>query len=190
MQEDVTEKIQKFVNRLSKLINVQSPAQIKKVNSDGTVNVEVFRNDEIENQLVIGIKIKHLESGRGFIHLGVAEGDFGVVRYFDTSIDDYIEGITEYNYDDRIHDSNDACFELGFVPNPSSYIYPSGEVTIGSKTGSALITINGDNINIVGGSVNLGGSGGAFVLTENSTITDGEGRTCTITSNTTKTKAI
>jgi len=158
MQEDITEKIQKFVNRLSSLINVQSPAQIKKVNADGTVNVLVFRNDELENQLLIGIKIKHIESGRGFIHLGVAEGDFGVVRYFDTNIDDYIEGISEYNYDDRIHDSNDACFELGFIPNPSSYIFPSGEITIGSKTGTALITINGNNINIKGGNIQISGS--------------------------------
>lgn len=38
--------------------------------------------------------------------------------------------------------------------------------------------------------VNLGDEGGAFVLTENSTIKDGEGRVCTITSNTTKTKAV
>lgn len=38
--------------------------------------------------------------------------------------------------------------------------------------------------------INLGGEGGAFVLTENSTILDGESRECTITSNTTKTKAV
>ena len=38
--------------------------------------------------------------------------------------------------------------------------------------------------------VNLGDEGGAFVLTENSVIKDGEGRVCTITSNTTKTKAV
>ena len=38
--------------------------------------------------------------------------------------------------------------------------------------------------------VNLGGDGGAFVLTENSQIMDGENRPCTITSNTTKTKAV
>ena len=38
--------------------------------------------------------------------------------------------------------------------------------------------------------VNLGDEGGAFVLTKNSTIKDGEGRVCTITSNTTKTKAV
>lgn len=158
MLENITEKLQNFVNYLRSSINCQCPAQIKKVNEDGTVNVLVFRNDEIENQLLIGIKIKHLESGRAFIHLGVSEGDYGVVRYFDTSINDYIDGETAYNFDDRQHNSNDGCFELGFIPNPSSYIFPPGEITIGSKTGSAIITVDGENISICGGFVKIFGS--------------------------------
>ena len=168
MLEDISEKILNFVEYIKNSVNCQCPAQIKSVNEDGTVNIIAFRNDEIDNQLIVGVKIKHLESSRGFIHLGVAEGDYGVVRYFDTSIDDYIEGITEYNYDDRNHNTNDACFELGFVPNPSSYIFPSGEVTIGSKTGSALITVNGSDINIKGGNISI--NGGNVTIEGNTTI--------------------
>ena len=158
MLEDISEKISNFVEYIKNAVNCQCPAQINKVNDDKTVDIIVFRNDEIENQLIPHVKIKHLESARGFVHLGVAEGDYGVVKYFDTSIEDYKEGKTEYNYDTRSHDTNDACFELGFTPNPSSYIFPNGEVTIGSKTGSALITINGDNINITGGNVTISGN--------------------------------
>lgn len=57
---------------------------------------------------------------------------------------------------------------------------------VGSKL---AINVSGD-ATITAASVNLGGAGGAFVLTENSEIKDGEGRICTITSNTTKTKAV
>lgn len=171
MQEDITEKLQNFVNYLRSSINCQCPAQIKKVNEDGTVNILVFRNDSIENQLLVGIKIKHLESGRAFIHLGVSEGDYGVVRYFDTSINDYIDGETAYNFDDRQHNSNDGCFELGFIPNPSTYIFPPGEITIGSKTGSALISIDNEIIKISGGNVQISG---ATVNIGEQTIIDGK----------------
>ena len=43
---------------------------------------------------------------------------------------------------------------------------------------------------ITAATVNLGGEGGAFVLTENSTIKDSQGGDCVITSNTSKTKAV
>ena len=44
------EKIADFVEFIKNAVNCQSHAKIKKINSDGTVNVEVYRNDEIENQ--------------------------------------------------------------------------------------------------------------------------------------------
>lgn len=158
MIENISDKIHNLIEYIRNSINCQCPAQIKKVNDDESVDVLVFRNDEIENQLIPHVKIKHLESARAFVHLGVAEGDYGVIKYFDTSIEDYLDGQLGYNYDTRCHDTNDACFELGFIPNPSSYIYPEGEITIGSKTGSALITVNGDNINITGGNVTISGN--------------------------------
>ena len=61
--EDITEKIKKFVEKIKNSINCQCPAQISKVNEDGTVDVIVFRNDEIENQLIPCVKIKYPESG-------------------------------------------------------------------------------------------------------------------------------
>lgn len=148
--EDITEKLLKFVEAIKNSVNCQCPAQIKKVNEDGTVDIVVFRNDEIENQLLPHVKIKHTETGRAFIQLGVLEGDYGVVRYFDTNVQDYLEGQEGYNFDNRSHNTNDACFELGFIPNPSSYVYPSGKnIAIGNKDGSALLTVDAEgNINI------------------------------------------
>lgn len=171
MIEDISEKVLRFVEYIKNSVNCQCPAQIDKVNEDGTVDIIVFRNDEIDNAKIPHVKIKHPESGRAFICLGVAEGDYGVVRYFDRNIQDYLDGQVGYNYDTRNHDTNDACFELGFIPNPLSYIFPSGEVTIGSKTGSALITINGDNINIKGGNISINGSN---VTIDGDTTIDGK----------------
>lgn len=179
--EDITEKIKKFVETIKNSINCQCPAQISKVNEDGTVDVIVFRNDEIENQLIPSVKIKYPESGRAFIQLGVAEGDYGVVRYFDTNIQDYLDGQDGYNYDSRTHNTNDACFELGFIPNPSSFIYPSGSnITIGNKDGSALLTVDANGIiNIIGATVNIAGNSainieGGSVTIGSSTTIDGK----------------
>ena len=158
--EDISEKVLRFVEAIKNSINCQCPAQINKVNEDGTVDIIVFRNDELENQLIPHVKIKHPESGRAFIQLGVAQGDYGVVRYFDTNVQDYLDGQSGYNYDTRNHDTNDACFELGFIPNPSTYIYPAGSnITMGNKDGSALLTFDANGtINVISATVNIAGN--------------------------------
>ena len=191
-EKNINEQLEEFIEHIKNSINCQLPAKVVSVNSDGTVDLEVFRNDEIANQKLISIKIKHIESGKAFIFLGVSVGDYGIVRFFDTSIQDYIQGNADYNYDDRTHNSNDASFELGFIPNPSSYTFPTGhDLVIGTKDGKCLITIDtGGNIVIEGAtSIKLGSGASNKVLTEGSVITDSLGAPCTITSNTTKTYA-
>ena len=118
------------------------------------------------------MKIKHSETGRAFIQLGVLEGDYGVVRYFDTNVQDYLDGQVGYNYDNRSHNTNDACFELGFIPNPSTYIYPSGSnITMGNKDGSALLTFDAEGIiNIISATVNIAGSSNIKIEAGNVTI--------------------
>ena len=191
-EKNINEQLEEFINYIKNSINCQLPAKVVKVNTDGTVDLEVFRNDEIENQKLISVKIKHIESTKAYVFLGVSVGDYGIVRFFDTSIQDYVQGDAGYNYDDRSHNSNDATFELGFIPNPSSYTFPTGhDLVIGTKDGKCLITIDtGGNVVIEGAtSIKLGSGATNKVLTEGSTITDGDGRPCTITSNTTKTYA-
>lgn len=81
-----------------------------------------------------------------------------------------------------------------FIPNHiNGFEYSADDenaVILTSLDGNTKISIKNNQVDIVANSVNLGGYSGAFVLTENSVITDGEGRTCTIVSNTTKTKAV
>ena len=66
----------------------------------------------------------------------------------------------------------------------------SGVANVVISTNANLIVNSTGTTTINAASVNLGGDGGALVLTENSEIKDGEGRICSITSNTTKTKAV
>lgn len=81
-----------------------------------------------------------------------------------------------------------------FIPNYINGFNVSSDdadaVVLTSLDGNTKISINKGQINITADTVNLGGTGGAYVLTENSTITDSLGAPCTIVSNTTKTKAV
>ena len=192
VERDINEQLDEFVEYIKNAVNCQCPAEIVTVNSDGTVDILVKRNDELEDQKIPRVKIKHIETQKAFVFLGVSSGDYGVVRYFDRNISDYVRGDDGYNYDDRSHNTNDACFELGFVPNPSAYSFPTGhDLVLGTKDGKCLITIDtGGNIVIEGAtSIKLGSGATNKVLTEGSVITDSLGAPCTITSNTTKTYA-
>lgn len=81
-----------------------------------------------------------------------------------------------------------------FIPNLINGFTYSAEdedaLLLTSTSGQTKISIKNDQINIIANTVNLGGTDGAYVLTENSTITDSQGGTCSIVSNTTKTKAV
>jgi len=63
----------------------------------------------------------------------------------------------------------------------------SGDATVKANNLTADVTAAAT---IKAATVNLGGTSGAFVLTENSVIKDSLNGACTITSNTTKTKAV
>ena len=205
-EKSTNEQIEEFAEYIKNSINCQLPARVVSVNTDGTVDIEVIRNDEIQNQKIPHVKIKHTESQKAFIYLGTSSGDEGIVRFFDKSISDYVDGEDGYNYDDRSHNSNDATFELGFIPNPRNYVLPtSNDLIIGTKDGKTLLSFNtGGTITLIGGEISIGGltsvivdapsiklgeSASNKVLTEGSTITDSLGGACTIVSNTTKVSA-
>lgn len=123
---------------------VQCPCQVIAVNGN-YVDVLPIINDDEKNQEVYDVKIRHLESSTAYIFLGVHVGDRGVLRFFDRSIDNYSEnGSEEYNLDDRMHNVNDGCFELGFIPDNEAYVYPTDkEFEIGLKNGSIKINTDG-----------------------------------------------
>lgn len=109
------------------------PARVVKVNDDGSVNVVAIRNDEIPD-CVITVPVLRPETQRAYIQLKIKEGDRGVVKFCDKSIESYrLTGSEEYNGDDRQHSISDGVFQLGFLPDNEKFVFPDGEIVIGLK---------------------------------------------------------
>ena len=144
--DEEQEELEIFYRKLKDDINCQLPAIIQAVNDDGTVDCLVIRHDEEKDVTFPNIRVKHLETQRAFIFLGLEKGDRGVVRFFDRSIESYkIDGNQEYNGDPRQHSLSDCNFELGFVPNSENYAFPKDKtVAVGNKNGTFLLTIGKD----------------------------------------------
>jgi hypothetical protein len=142
------------------------PCKVVGVNGN-FVDVMAYINDEDPDIVLYHVPIKREESQRAYISLGIAVGDYGTLTFFDRDTNDYIESAdTDFNGNEEQHSINFRCFSLGFVPNPSAYVYPTNaDIEIGLKDGSCKInltsgnvTISGGNINITGGSVNISGN--------------------------------
>ena len=153
---------------------VQCPCRVTAVNGN-YVDVIPIINDDMKNQPLYDVKIRHLESSTAYIFLGVHIGDKGVLRFFDRSIDDYsINGSEGYNEDDRIHDVNDGLFELGFVPDNEAYLYPTDkELEIGLKNATFKLSVDSSGNLVITGATNIinGGTTINGNLTVNGTIT-------------------
>lgn len=193
--EEIEEDNRDFESSLNRIlhgnknsINVMYPCKIISVNNQHSVNIEYYKNGEAD--ILYNVPVKHKQTSSAFFVIKLKKGDKGVVSFFDDDVELYrTSGTIAESSEVKAHDLNDNLFEIGFYPDNENYDFPDGDLVIGTTAG-ALITMTETNIIINGGIINLGGSDGAFVLTENSVITDGEGRPCTITSNTTKTKAL
>ena len=134
-----------FFGKIKDSINCQLPCKITAVNSDGTVDVLVFRNDNIPDCIFPNVPVRHLESSRAYVFLGVAVGDRGVIRFFDRSVEEYKKGNENETSDDRKHSFSDGLFELGFVPTSEAYSYPTNKtIEIGNKNGSFKLSIGED----------------------------------------------
>lgn len=135
--------IAEVFRQLRDSINTQLPCKITAVNTDGTVDVLVFRNDGIDNCVFPSVPIRHLESGRAYVFLGVQVGDRGVVRYFDRSVEAYKDGNEEDTDDIRQHSLSDGLFEIGFIPQTEAYAFPTDKtIQIGNKNGSFKLSVD------------------------------------------------
>lgn len=142
-------------------LRVQYPAKVVKVNSQDNVNIEFYSNGKAD--ILSNVPVKHLKSPTGFFIIKIKEGDKGVVRFFDDDIDLYrTSGVIAESSEAKVHDINDNIFEIGFYPDNENYIYPDGDLVIGTKAGALIsltekaINISGGNINITGSNVNIG----------------------------------
>lgn len=144
---------------------VEKPCVISNVVNQYTVDITYFDNN-IPNQLY-NVPVKHFQTNTAYIFLGLKAGDCGTVRFFDNDITSYYNGSDVASNEQRSHDLNDSTFSYGFYPSTKQYVFPVGDIVIGTTTG-AEINITGDAITITGGAVNIAGA--SVNLGENVTI--------------------
>ena len=151
INETIGQKLYNLLQLNSDNQYVQCPCRVIAVNGN-YVDVLPIINDNEKNQEVYDVKIRHLESSTAYIFLVVHVGDRGILRFFDRSIDNYSNnGSEEYNLDDRMHNVNDGCFELGFIPDNEAYRYSTDkEIEIGLKSGTVKMSFTENGIEITG----------------------------------------
>ncbi len=149
-----------ILNGFASAIMVEKPCKIIRVNSQYSVDIEYYDNNKTD--YLYNVPVKHLQTQKAYVFLGLSAGDYGTVRFFDNDTGDYYNSNFQKIIDTRTHDINDNIFVAGFYPLKSQYIFPSGDVVIGTSSGAVInltgenITITGGNIEITGSSVNLG----------------------------------
>lgn len=135
------QELTKFAKAIQESVNCCLPAKVVQVNQDGSVNVVAIRNDKIDD-CVITIPVLRPETQRAYIQLAIKQGDRGVVKFMDKSIEDYrLTGSEAYNNDDRSHSLSDGIFQLGFLPDNEKFIYPDGEIVIGLKNNTFTLNV-------------------------------------------------
>ena len=126
-------------------VNCQLPCKITAVNSDGTVDVLVFRNDNIPDCVFPSVPVRHIETSKAYVFLGLSVGDRGIIRFFDRSVEEYKKGNEDETGDTRLHSFSDGLFEIGFVPTSEAYSFPTNKtLEIGNKNGSFKVSFSED----------------------------------------------
>ena len=145
-----------FAQNILDSANSCLPAKVMKVNADGSVNILVIRNDDIDN-CVITVPVLRPETQRAYIQLKIKEGDRGIVKFCDKSIENYrLTGSESYNNDDRQHSFSDGVFQLGFLPDNEKFVFPDGEIVIGLKNNKLkLIVDENGNLTITAQAVTI-----------------------------------
>lgn len=144
-----------ILNGFSNAILVEKPCKIIRVNSQYSVDIQYFDNNTAD--YLYNVPVKHLQTQKAYVFLGLSAGDCGTVRFFDNDVTDYRNGTSQKYPDKRCHDINDNVFSAGFYPAKSQYVFPAGDIVIGTTSG-AVINITGEDITITGGTINITGS--------------------------------
>ncbi len=145
---------------------VEKPCKITKVHSQSLVDVEYFDNNQKDT--LCKVPVKHLQTNNGFIYFGLKPGDCGTVKFFDNNVADYYKSMPEIiTGAGRLHNINDNLFSIGFYPSSEQYLFPEGDVVVGTTSG-ATINITENSINITGGEITINGS--AVTISGDTTI--------------------
>ncbi len=149
--ESTGTKLYNLLKTMSDNQYVQCPCRVTAVNGN-YVDVVPIINDELVNQPLYDVKVQRKETSTAYIYFKVHVGDRGVLRFFDRSIENYtVNGSEEFNEDDRMHDANDGCFELGFLPDTEAFVYPDDqEIEIALKNVQFRMSIDAEgNVDIL-----------------------------------------
>ena len=148
--QTISESLEKILEETTDETYVRIPCKVTNINGN-FVDVFAYINDDEPDFELYNIPIKREETQSAYIFLGIKKGDYGTLCFYDRDIADFIDGNFDYNGNEEQHSINSRCFELGFIPNPSAFIYPTDqEIEIGLKDGKAKISINANgDINIV-----------------------------------------
>lgn len=170
--QSLTKIIDDIFTRKTDNIYVQNPCKVVGVHGN-FVDVLLYINDDEPDMVIYNVPIQRPETQRAYIFLGIKEGDRGTCRFFDRSTEGYLQSDFDYNSDDRQHDINDRCFELGFVPNKEAFVYPTNvDIEIGMKDNSAKISFANGSITIIGTNlITQGNMTHTGNLTVNGTVT-------------------
>ena len=177
LEQSLQELFSDVLNITTDNIWVQCPCRVVSVNGN-YVNAIAIVNDEEIDFTLYNIPIKRDETKSGYLYFQIVEGDYGTLRFYDRSIEDYMKGDERWNGDFRQHSLQDRCFELGFIPDNSAYKYTTTAlIELGCKDGltniqlnNGSITINSSNVTIntdnaqINGNVDVAGTLSADVI--------------------------
>lgn len=150
MKKSASELLDKVLRSTTDELYVQNPCKVVNVNGN-FVDVLLYINDEDEDFVIYNVPIVRPETQRAYIFLGIQKGDRGLCRFFDRSTEGYLQSDFDYNSDERQHDINDRCFELGFIPNAEAFVYPTNaDIEIGLKSGTIKMSFTENGISILG----------------------------------------
>lgn len=148
--------LNRILNTAKKEIHVKYPAKIIKVNSQDSVNIEYYSNGVAS--ILANVPVQHYKTQHAFFIINLKVGDRGVVSFFNNDVDLYrTAGVIAESTENKTHDINDNLFQVGFYPDTENYIYPEGDLVIGTKSG-ALVSMTQTGINITGGNIAIKGS--------------------------------
>ena len=166
MTNKFTEKMYNVTQGISQRVFVEKPCKVIKVySSQYCVDVEYYSKNK--KNVLLKVPIKHLQTQNAYVYLGVNIGDCGTVRFLDDDVSGYLEKSELESSEIRTHNINDSLFTLGFYPNSEHYLFPEGQLVIGTKNG-CIIRLTDDNILISGGNIVL--NSGNLTIGSNTTI--------------------
>ena len=155
MKRKTLDGVNDIIQGIISSILVERPCKIVKINSQYSVDIEVFNDNG--SDILYKVPVKNFQTQNAYFYLKLNVGDRGTVRFLDNNFLNYFKNSP--NYSEVIypnHNVQNGIFVLGFFPENEEYEIASGEIAIGTKNGCA-ITISNDEIKISGGKIILNG---------------------------------